>query len=235
MECGTGEPPAGREYSSREQAANGKALAGFVDLLKAEARRLPVSPEEAGAVRERLVAAGSSLARTALGLGRAASRRHPQGRVRKPGDRIRQDCQEPWPDAKLRRHLPGHPQRLGGERPAKAPRAPGQADAGDHGLQPALSVYGQLSRRSGHFRRGQAGIQRAAEGPARGEGRRARQSRRKGRLRPRDDDRRRVRTGKPPARVRESIGDPSGPGREPGLAPSRRDPVRGRRPGNQPG
>ena len=67
MECGTGEPPAGREYSSREQAANGKALAGFVDLLKAEARRLPVSPEEAGAVRERLVAAGSELARTALG------------------------------------------------------------------------------------------------------------------------------------------------------------------------
>lgn len=69
MECGAGEPPAGREYSSREQAANGKALAGFVDLLKAEARRLPVSPEEAGAVRERLVAAGSDLARTALGWG----------------------------------------------------------------------------------------------------------------------------------------------------------------------
>lgn len=67
MECGAGEPPAGREYSSREQAANGRALAGFVDLLKAEARRLPVSPEEAGAVRERLVAAGSDLARTALG------------------------------------------------------------------------------------------------------------------------------------------------------------------------
>ncbi len=67
MECGIGEPPAGREYSSREQAANGKALAGFVDLLKTEARRPPASPEAAGAVRERLAAAGSGLARTALG------------------------------------------------------------------------------------------------------------------------------------------------------------------------
>ncbi len=67
MECGAGGPPAGREYSPREQSANGKELARFVDLMRAEARRPPESPEAAGKVRERLVAVGSRLARTALG------------------------------------------------------------------------------------------------------------------------------------------------------------------------
>ena len=67
MDCDGGEPPAGRVYSPKEQAANGKELARFVDLLKTEARRPPASQEAAGEVRERLVAAGSRLARTALG------------------------------------------------------------------------------------------------------------------------------------------------------------------------
>ncbi len=67
MECGDGEPPAARTYSPREQAANGKDLARFVDRLRTEARRPPASPEAAAEVRERLVAAGGGLARTALG------------------------------------------------------------------------------------------------------------------------------------------------------------------------
>jgi hypothetical protein len=66
-ECDGGPRPPGRTYSPRERAANGKELARFVDLLWAEARRPPASPEAAGEVRERLAAAGSRLARTALG------------------------------------------------------------------------------------------------------------------------------------------------------------------------
>ncbi len=67
MECDGGEPPTSRAYSPREQAANGKELARFVDLLRAETRRPPAAREAVGEVRERLVAAGSTLARTALG------------------------------------------------------------------------------------------------------------------------------------------------------------------------
>jgi len=66
-ECEGGPPPSGRVYSPGEHAANGKELARFVDLLWAEARRPPASPEAAGEVRECLVAAGSRLARMALG------------------------------------------------------------------------------------------------------------------------------------------------------------------------
>ena len=67
MECGDGDIPDGRVYSPKEQAANGKELSRFVDLLRAEARRPPASPEAGGEVRERLVEAGGRLARNALG------------------------------------------------------------------------------------------------------------------------------------------------------------------------
>ena len=67
MECGDGDIPAGRTYSPAEQAANGKDLSRFVDLLRNEARRPPMTQEAAHKVRERLLAAGGALARNALG------------------------------------------------------------------------------------------------------------------------------------------------------------------------
>lgn len=63
---GKASPPA-RTFTAGERSANERRLAGFVDMLRAEAGRPPAVPGEAAAVRERLVRSGSALARAALG------------------------------------------------------------------------------------------------------------------------------------------------------------------------
>jgi len=65
-EGGPGRPPLGRAFTSRERSPREKALAGFVDALRSETKRPPLSTADHEAVEKRIFSAFSRFARQAL-------------------------------------------------------------------------------------------------------------------------------------------------------------------------
>jgi len=65
-ESGTGRPDLGRRFTSKERSPREKALAGFVDALRAETKRLPLAPAEREACQKRIFGAFDHFARQAL-------------------------------------------------------------------------------------------------------------------------------------------------------------------------
>ena len=65
-EGGPGRPPLGRAFTSRERSPREKALAGFVDALRSETKRPPLSAADREAVEKRVFGAFGRFARGAL-------------------------------------------------------------------------------------------------------------------------------------------------------------------------
>ncbi len=67
-ECGTQDAAAGRAYTVREQAANERDLAHFVQEILAESQHPPRDAAECNALQERLLTTGSQVAQRAFGF-----------------------------------------------------------------------------------------------------------------------------------------------------------------------
>ena len=65
-EGGPGRPPLGRAFTSKERRPREKALAGFVEALRSETKRPPLSAADREGVEKRIFAAFSRFARNAL-------------------------------------------------------------------------------------------------------------------------------------------------------------------------